>query len=59
VAPILRCFTEHSGDYPFPEDGYKFIETPDSGMEHQSAVTHGNRFQAQGGRRRRVVGALE
>ena len=30
--------------YPFKKDGYKLIEVPYSGMEHQSAVTYGNRF---------------
>jgi aminopeptidase N len=42
--PMLQCFSDHFGDYPFPEDGYKLIEVPYSGMEHQSAVTYGNRF---------------
>ncbi len=32
------------GEYPFKKDGYKLIEVPYSGMEHQSAVTYGNRF---------------
>ena len=32
------------GEYPFAKDGYKLIEVPYSGMEHQSAVTYGNRF---------------
>jgi aminopeptidase N len=42
--PMLQCFSDHFGDYPFPEDGYKLVEVPYSGMEHQSAVTYGNRF---------------
>ena len=29
---------------PFYEDGYKLIEAPYLGMEHQSAVAYGNRF---------------
>ena len=28
----------------FPQDGYKLIEVPYSGMEHQTAVTYGNHF---------------
>jgi hypothetical protein len=32
------------GQYPFQKDGYKLIEVPYSGMEHQSAVTYGNHF---------------
>jgi len=42
--PMLECFQHHFGEYPFPRDGYKLIEAPYSGMEHQSAVTYGNLF---------------
>jgi len=42
--PMLHCFNQHFGDYPFPEDGYKLVEVPYSGMEHQSAVAYGNLF---------------
>ena len=42
--PMIECFQKYFGPYPFPEDGYKLIEVPYSGMEHQSAVTYGNRF---------------
>ena len=44
VRPMLEAFQRFFGDYPFPRDGYKLIEVPYSGMEHQSAVTYGNRF---------------
>lgn len=42
--PMLESFQKYFGDYPFKRDGYKLIEVPYSGMEHQSAVTYGNRF---------------
>ncbi len=42
--PMLQCFNQHFGDYPFPRDGYKLVEVPYSGMEHQSAVAYGNLF---------------
>ena len=42
--PMLEAFRKYLGEYPFPKDGYKLIEVPYSGMEHQSAVTYGNRF---------------
>ncbi|HKR58649.1 MAG TPA: M1 family metallopeptidase [Pyrinomonadaceae bacterium] len=42
--PMLEAFQKYFGDYPFKEDGYKLIEVPYSGMEHQSAVTYGNQF---------------
>lgn len=32
------------GPYPFYEDGYKLVEAPYLGMEHQSAVTYGNGY---------------
>jgi aminopeptidase N len=42
--PMIEAFERFVGPYPFPKDGYKLIEVPYSGMEHQSAVTYGNRF---------------
>ena len=41
---MLRCFEHWFGPYPFYQDGYKLIEVPNNGMEHQSAVTYGNGF---------------
>jgi len=43
--PMLQCFQDRLGPYPFPLDGYKLIEVPYSGMEHQSAVAYGNLFR--------------
>ncbi|WP_242675035.1 M1 family metallopeptidase [Niastella populi] len=45
VAPMLKCFEYWFGPYPFYEDGYKLVEAPHLGMEHQSAVAYGNGFQ--------------
>lgn len=45
VKPMLECFQEKFGTYPFVEDGYKLVETPYLGMEHQSAVAYGNRYK--------------
>jgi aminopeptidase N len=41
---MLRCFEFWFGPYPFYEDGYKLVEAPHLGMEHQSAVAYGNKF---------------
>ncbi len=41
---MLQAFQHYFGEYPFKKDGYKLIEAPYSGMEHQSAVTYGNHF---------------
>lgn len=30
--------------YPFYEDGFKIVEAPYIGMEHQSAIAYGNNF---------------
>ena len=42
--PMLACFEHWFGPYPWYEDGYKLIEVPNNGMEHQSAVAYGNRY---------------
>jgi aminopeptidase N len=42
---MLEAYQHYFGPYPFPKDGYKLIEVPYSGMEHQSAVTYGNQFK--------------
>jgi aminopeptidase N len=48
---MLEAFQHYFGDYPFKNDGYKLIEVPYAGMEHQSAVAYGNRFtNGYGGR---------
>ena len=41
---MLEAYQHYFGEYPFRKDGYKLIEVPYSGMEHQSAVTYGNHF---------------
>jgi len=45
VKPMLACFEHWFGPYPFYEDGYKLVETPHLGMEHQSAVAYGNHYK--------------
>ena len=42
--PMLEVYEKVFGEYPFKKDGFKLIEVPYSGMEHQSAVTYGNRW---------------
>ena len=45
-APMMLAAFEHwFGPYPFYEDGYKLVEVPYLGMEHQSSVTYGNGFK--------------
>jgi aminopeptidase N len=45
VKPMMDCFQTKFGKYPFAEDGYKLVETPYLGMEHQSAVAYGNKYK--------------
>lgn len=45
AGPMLNVFEKYFGPYPFVRDGYKLVEIPYSGMEHQSAVAYGNFFQ--------------
>jgi aminopeptidase N len=45
VKPMLRCFEDWFGPYPFYKDGYKLVEAPFLGMEHQSAIAYGNAFK--------------
>ena len=44
VKPMMQCYEKLFGKYPFLRDGYKLIETPHLGMEHQSAVAYGNAY---------------
>lgn len=44
VHDMLKAFEHWFGPYPFYEDGYKLVEAPYLGMEHQSSVTYGNKF---------------
>lgn len=45
VKDMIKAFEYWFGPYPFYEDGYKLIETPHLGMEHQSGTAYGNHFQ--------------
>ena len=45
VKPMLACFEHWFGPYPWYRDGYKLVETPHLGMEHQSAVAYGNHYE--------------
>ena len=41
---MMKAFEHWFGKYPFYEDGYKLVEVPYLGMEHQSSVTYGNKY---------------
>jgi aminopeptidase N len=45
VKQMLHCFEYWMGPYPFYEDGYKLVDAPYLGMEHQGAIAYGNNYQ--------------
>lgn len=45
VKQMIHCFEYWMGPYPFYEDGYKLVEAPYVGMEHQGAVAYGNKYK--------------
>jgi aminopeptidase N len=45
VHNMLQAFEYWFGPYPFYEDGYKLVDVPHTGMEHQSAVAYGNQYK--------------
>ncbi|HTA26401.1 MAG TPA: M1 family metallopeptidase, partial [Bacteroidia bacterium] len=46
VKPMMACYENFFGKYPFYKDGYKLVETTYWGMEHQSCVAYGNHYKS-------------
>jgi aminopeptidase N len=44
VNGMLESFEHYFGPFPFLNDGYKLVEVPYWGMEHQSAIAYGNEY---------------
>lgn len=42
---MITCFEHWFGPFPWYEDGYKLVEAPHLGMEHQSGVAYGNKYK--------------
>ena len=42
---MMKAFEHWFGQYPFYKDGFKLVEVPYLGMEHQSSVTYGNQYK--------------
>lgn len=42
---MMKAFEYWFGPYPFYKDGYKLVEAPHLGMEHQSATAYGNQYK--------------
>ena len=45
VKPMMDAYYNYFGEYPFVNDGYKLVEAPFLGMEHQSCIAYGNKFK--------------
>ena len=45
VPMMIEAFEYWFGPYPFYEDSFKMVEVPYLGMEHQSSITYGNKYQ--------------
>jgi len=45
VKQMIHAFEYWMGPYPFYEDGYKLVEAPYLGMEHQGAIAYGNKYK--------------
>ncbi len=41
---MMKAFEYWFGPYPFYADGYKLVDAPHLGMEHQSATAYGNKY---------------
>ncbi len=41
----LAFYEEVFGPYPFYDDGFKLVQSPFAGMEHQTAIAYGNKFK--------------
>lgn len=44
VRTQLRAYEAIYGEYPWYNDGFKLVESPYEGMEHQSAIAYGNGY---------------
>lgn len=42
---MMKAFEYWFGPYPFYKDGYKLVDAPHLGMEHQSATAYGNGYK--------------
>jgi len=45
VKNMLAAFEYWFGPYPFYEDGFKLVQAPHLGMEHQSGIAYGNQYR--------------
>jgi aminopeptidase N len=56
---MMRSLEKFFGPFPWWEDGYKLVETPYLGMEHQTAVAYGNDFKTYDSGTRSIYGFID
>jgi aminopeptidase N len=42
---VLQVFEKKFGEYPWWKEGFKLVESPFAGMEHQTAIAYGNGYK--------------
>ena len=45
AADIIRIYESAFGEYPWWHEGYKLVESPYAGMEHQTAIAYGDKYK--------------
>ena len=45
VEEMLEIFEDSFGPFPWPRDGYALVESTYWGMEHQSGIAYGNKYE--------------
>ncbi len=45
VKDVLRTYSRAFGPYPWIKEGFKLVESPYEGMEHQTAIAYGSEYQ--------------
>ena len=56
---MMRSLEKFFGPFPWWDDGYKLVETPYLGMEHQSAIAYGNDFKTYDSGVRSIYGHID
>lgn len=46
INDIITFFEDVYGEYPWWKDGYKLVESPYAGMEHQTAIAYGSDYKS-------------
>ncbi|WP_317897068.1 M1 family metallopeptidase [Aurantibacillus circumpalustris] len=49
TAKILKVYEDLFGTYPWVKNGFKLVESPFAGMEHQTAIAYGNGYRNERG----------